>query len=75
MNDRSFKKDRQDASGSRNQYSGEKNNKPQDRSMTYSNNQSRFEQATNSVKLDKPSEFSNQKRFDEEPSRVHHLEE
>ena len=43
--------------------------------MTYSNNQSRLEQATNSVKLDRPSEFSNQKRFDEEPSRVHHLEE
>ena len=41
-NDRGFR-DRQDASGTRNQLSGEKNNKPQDRSMTYSNNQSRFE--------------------------------
>ena len=74
INDRNLQ-DRQDASGNKHQMSGEKGSKPQDRSMTYSNNQSRFEQATNSVKLDRPTDFTNQERFDEEPSRVRHLEE
>ena len=71
---RSFK-DRQEASAGK--LSGDKNQRPQDRSMTYSGNQSRFEQATNMVKIDKPTDFQNQSqgRFEEEPMKVRQLEE
>ena len=45
--------------------------------MTYSGNQSRFEQATNMVNIAKPTDFQNQSqgRFEEDPSKVRHLEE
>ena len=72
---RSFK-DRQEASAGK--LSGDKNQRPQDRSMTYSGNQSRFEQATNMVKIDKPTDFQNQSsqpRFEEDPMKVRQLEE
>jgi hypothetical protein len=45
-------KDRQASSGKK--QSAEKN---QDRSMTYSGNQSRFEQAAQMVKIDRPTDF------------------
>ena len=67
-------KDRQEASADK-QQSGDKNQRPQDRSMNYSGNQSRFEQATNSVKIDRTTDFQNQNRHAEDSMKVRQLEE